>query len=183
MILTLSLLLSYIYIYICTLAVPGHELLWLMLVKCKRSVSSLLQVLAVQLTFGWHPVAAAQHILGWHPVAAVQHTFGWHPVAAVQHTFGWHPVAAVQHTFCWHPVAAVQHTFTHKQYTEYREQNIHKKIWTCAPCPGFPNKHVCTCHGCYMYIKTCVYWNARLCRKLKVPATRRCAWVWLNGIV
>jgi hypothetical protein len=25
----------------------------------------------------------------------------------------------------WHPVAAVQYTFTHKQYTEYRERNIH----------------------------------------------------------
>jgi hypothetical protein len=69
------------------LAVPGHALLWLILVKCKRSVSSLLQV------------------------SAVQHTFGWHPVAALQHTFGWHPVAAVQHTFCWHPVATVQHTY------------------------------------------------------------------------
>jgi membrane protein required for beta-lactamase induction len=33
----------------------------------------------------------------------------------------------------WHPVAAVQYTFTHKQYTEYRERNIHNnqktKIW------------------------------------------------------
>jgi hypothetical protein len=30
----------------------------------------------------------------------------------------------------WHPVAVVQYTFTHKQYTEYRERNIHnnKKI-------------------------------------------------------
>jgi hypothetical protein len=25
----------------------------------------------------------------------------------------------------WHPVAVVQYTFTHKQYTEYRERNIH----------------------------------------------------------
>jgi hypothetical protein len=88
------------------LAVPGHALLWLIFVKCKRSISSLLQVSAVQHTFGWHPVAALQHTFGWHPVAAVQHTIGWHSVAAVQHTFGWHPVAAVQHTFGWHPVAA-----------------------------------------------------------------------------
>jgi hypothetical protein len=37
-------------------------------------------------------------------------------------------------------VAAVQHTFTHKQYTEYRERNIHinrKKIGKCGPCPVF----------------------------------------------
>jgi hypothetical protein len=49
-------------------------------------------------------------------------------------------------------VAAVQHTFTHKQYTEYRERNIHnnKKLgtyktiqkiktcfWKCGPCPIF----------------------------------------------
>jgi hypothetical protein len=26
----------------------------------------------------------------------------------------------------WHPVAAAQYTFTHKQYTDYRERNIHK---------------------------------------------------------
>jgi hypothetical protein len=25
----------------------------------------------------------------------------------------------------YHPVAAVHYTFTHKQYTEYRERNIH----------------------------------------------------------
>jgi hypothetical protein len=25
----------------------------------------------------------------------------------------------------WHPLAVVQYTFTHKQYTEYRERNIH----------------------------------------------------------
>jgi hypothetical protein len=25
----------------------------------------------------------------------------------------------------WHPVAVVQYTFKHKQYTEYRGQNIH----------------------------------------------------------
>jgi hypothetical protein len=25
----------------------------------------------------------------------------------------------------WHPVVAVQYTFTHKQYTGYRERNIH----------------------------------------------------------
>jgi hypothetical protein len=36
------------------------------------------------------------------------------------------------------PVAAVQYTFTHKQYTEYRDRNIHnnkkkvKKIWLSA---------------------------------------------------
>jgi hypothetical protein len=48
------------------------------------------------------------------------------------------------------PVAVVQHTFTHKQYTEYEEQNIHnnkklsihnnKKInqfGKCGPCPVF----------------------------------------------
>jgi hypothetical protein len=31
----------------------------------------------------------------------------------------------------WHSVAVVQYTFTHKQYTEYRERNIHsyKKDW------------------------------------------------------
>jgi hypothetical protein len=37
-------------------------------------------------------------------------------------------------------VAAVQDTFTHKQYTEYRERNIHsnkKKIGKCGPCPVF----------------------------------------------
>jgi hypothetical protein len=27
----------------------------------------------------------------------------------------------------WHPVAVVQYTFTHKQYTDYRERNIHNK--------------------------------------------------------
>jgi hypothetical protein len=32
----------------------------------------------------------------------------------------------------------VQYTFTHKQYTEYREGNIHnKKIVKCWPCPVF----------------------------------------------
>jgi hypothetical protein len=41
-----------------SLAVPGHALLWLILVKCKRRVSSLLQVSAVRHTFGWHPMAA-----------------------------------------------------------------------------------------------------------------------------
>jgi hypothetical protein len=39
------------------------------------------------------------------------------------------------------PEAAVQYTFTHKQYTEYRERNIHnnkkKKIGECGPCPVF----------------------------------------------
>jgi hypothetical protein len=42
-----------------------------------------------------------------------------------------------------HPVAAVQYTFTHKQYTEYRERNVHKKNWEiravpriCELCPG-----------------------------------------------
>jgi hypothetical protein len=38
-------------------------------------------------------------------------------------------------------VAAVQYTFTHKQYTGYRERNIHnnkkKKIGKCGPCPVF----------------------------------------------
>jgi hypothetical protein len=40
-------------------------------------------------------------------------------------------------------VAAVQYTFTHKQYTEYREWNIHnnkkgeKKFGKCGPCPIF----------------------------------------------
>jgi hypothetical protein len=38
-------------------------------------------------------------------------------------------------------VAAVQYTFTHKQYTEYREGNIHnnrkKKFWNCGLCPVF----------------------------------------------
>jgi hypothetical protein len=36
-------------------------------------------------------------------------------------------------------VAVVQYTFTHKQYTEYRERNIHnkKKIGKCRPCPVF----------------------------------------------
>jgi hypothetical protein len=44
-------------------------------------------------------------------------------------------------------VAAAQYTFTHKQYTEYRERNIHtylkqkkrkrKKIGKCGPCPIF----------------------------------------------
>jgi hypothetical protein len=38
-------------------------------------------------------------------------------------------------------VAVVQYTFTHKQYTEYRERNIHnnkkKKIGKCGPCPVF----------------------------------------------
>jgi hypothetical protein len=38
-------------------------------------------------------------------------------------------------------VAAVQYTFTHKQYTEYRERNIHsnkkKKIGKSGPCPVF----------------------------------------------
>jgi hypothetical protein len=39
-------------------------------------------------------------------------------------------------------VAVVQYTFTHKQYTEYRERNLHnnkkkKKIGKCGPCPVF----------------------------------------------
>jgi hypothetical protein len=36
-------------------------------------------------------------------------------------------------------VAVVQYTFTHKQYTEYREGNIHnnKKNGKCGPCPVF----------------------------------------------
>jgi hypothetical protein len=40
-------------------------------------------------------------------------------------------------------VAVVQYTFTHKQYTEYRERNIHnnqnkkKEIGKCGPCPVF----------------------------------------------
>jgi hypothetical protein len=36
-------------------------------------------------------------------------------------------------------VAVVQYTFTHKQYTEYRERNIHnnKNIGKCGPCPVF----------------------------------------------
>jgi hypothetical protein len=36
-------------------------------------------------------------------------------------------------------VAVVQYTFTHKQYTEYRERNIHnnKTIGKCGPCPVF----------------------------------------------
>jgi hypothetical protein len=38
-------------------------------------------------------------------------------------------------------VAVVQYTFTHKQYTEYREQNIHnnkkKKFVKCGLCPVF----------------------------------------------
>jgi hypothetical protein len=39
-------------LFIYLQAVPGHALLWLILVKCKRSVSSLLQVSAVQHKFG-----------------------------------------------------------------------------------------------------------------------------------
>jgi hypothetical protein len=37
-------------------------------------------------------------------------------------------------------VAVVQYTFTHKQYTEYRERNIHnnkKNPGKCGPCPVF----------------------------------------------
>jgi hypothetical protein len=38
-------------------------------------------------------------------------------------------------------VAVVQYTFTHKQYTEYRDRNIHnikkKKNGKCGPCPVF----------------------------------------------
>jgi hypothetical protein len=40
-------------------------------------------------------------------------------------------------------VAAVQYTFTHKQYTEYRQQNVHnnkktkEKIGKCGLCPVF----------------------------------------------
>jgi hypothetical protein len=38
-------------------------------------------------------------------------------------------------------VAAVQYPFTYKQYTEYRERNIHnnkkKKFGKCMPCPFF----------------------------------------------
>jgi hypothetical protein len=39
-------------------------------------------------------------------------------------------------------VAVVQYTFTHKQYTEYRERNIHnnkkkKNILKWRPCPVF----------------------------------------------
>jgi hypothetical protein len=39
-------------------------------------------------------------------------------------------------------VAVVQYTFTHKQYTEYTEQNAHKnknkkKFGKCRPCPIF----------------------------------------------
>jgi hypothetical protein len=37
-------------------------------------------------------------------------------------------------------VAVVQYTFTHKQYTEYREWDIHKnkkKFGKCRPCPVF----------------------------------------------
>jgi hypothetical protein len=41
-------------------------------------------------------------------------------------------------------VAAVQYTFTHKQYTEYRERNIHnnkkKKKGNCGPCPVFASE-------------------------------------------
>jgi hypothetical protein len=38
--------------------------------------------------------------------------------------------------------STVQYTFTHKEYTEYRERNIHnnkkkKKIGKCGPCPVF----------------------------------------------
>jgi hypothetical protein len=39
------------------------------------------------------------------------------------------------------PVAVVQYTFTQKQYTEYRERNIHnnkkKKFGKCGPFPVF----------------------------------------------
>jgi hypothetical protein len=38
------------------------------------------------------------------------------------------PLQARFHAVCylgWHSVAVVQYTFTHKQYTEYRERNIH----------------------------------------------------------
>jgi hypothetical protein len=39
------------------------------------------------------------------------------------------------------PVAVVPYTFTHKQYTEYRERNIHnnkkKRFGKCAQCPVF----------------------------------------------
>jgi hypothetical protein len=49
-------------------------------------------------------------------------------VAAVQYTLGCHPVAA-----------AVQYPFTHKQYTEYRELNIHNnkksKNWKVRAVP------------------------------------------------
>jgi hypothetical protein len=38
-------------------------------------------------------------------------------------------------------VAVVQYTFTHKQYTEYRERDIHnnkkKKFGNCGLCPAF----------------------------------------------
>jgi hypothetical protein len=38
-------------------------------------------------------------------------------------------------------VTVVQYTFTQKQYTEYREGNIHnnrkKKFWKCGLCPVF----------------------------------------------
>jgi hypothetical protein len=37
-------------------------------------------------------------------------------------------------------VGVVQYTFTHKQYTEYRERNIHnnkKRFGKCGPCPVF----------------------------------------------
>jgi hypothetical protein len=38
-------------------------------------------------------------------------------------------------------VADIQYTFTHKQYTEYRERNIHnnkkKKFGKCEMCPVF----------------------------------------------
>jgi hypothetical protein len=37
-------------------------------------------------------------------------------------------------------VAVVQYTFTHKQYTEYRERNIHNnktKFGNCRSCPVF----------------------------------------------
>jgi hypothetical protein len=35
-------------------------------------------------------------------------------------------------------VAVVQYTFTHKQYTDYKERNIHNnKIGNCGPCLFF----------------------------------------------
>jgi hypothetical protein len=38
------------------------------------------------------------------------------------------------------PGGSITYTFTHKQYTEYRQRNIHnnkKKFEKCGPCPFF----------------------------------------------
>jgi hypothetical protein len=89
-------------------------LLWLILVKRKRSVSSLLQV------------------------SAVQHTL----VDTRWQQYSTHLVDTRWQQYSTHFHNSTQNT---------ENGTYIQKIGTYAPCPGFPKKHVCTCHGCDMY--------------------------------